>query len=190
MKIRHYTLSVICPSLVCRYGMSDILADLGRQAKGKRCEILSLADNGVMTIGEKMNVLNRTARGRYISAVADDDRVAPDYVDTILAELDGSDTDVLTFNIAFTHDTKQPMAGPLDNFPTGYRSIAAIRADLCREFHYRPLNQGEDTEFRNWMEKRRDFTTRHLDRALYMSHYRHEKQEFGGKTYAGSGLNL
>ena len=192
MKIRHYTLSVICPSLVCRQGMSDILAYLGRQAKRKRCEVLSLADNGVMTIGEKMNVLNAMARGRYISCVADDDRVAPDYVDTLLAGLEPGEVEVLTFNICFTWNGDRAPIGnrtqPAD-YPAGYRSIAAVRAEICREFKYRPLNQGEDSEFRHWLGKREPLT-QHIDRSLYFSHYRHNKPEFGGMTYARTGLNL
>jgi hypothetical protein len=193
-----YLLSVVCPSLTCRIGMSEILKHLGEQAKargkGPRCEVLALADNGALTIGAKMNVLNGLARGDWITCVADDDDVAPDYVDALMDTLlAGPDVDIVTFDIAwYWEGDRAPISGPKlqgDRTTTMFRPVAACRAELCKGFVYPDYKQGEDSAFRRRMDERRS-TTRHLDRAIYMSHPRKNKPEFGGLMYAPKGVLL
>jgi len=61
-------------------------------------EVLQLADNRRMSVGEKRQALVDIARGRFWSMVDDDDMVAEDYVSTIRAALDADrDLDVICF---------------------------------------------------------------------------------------------
>lgn len=94
-------LSVLVSSLVERQGSrSTIVADLQAQAASKPVEILVLTDNARRTLGAKRNALKAIAAGRFLSFVDDDDAVAPDYVDAILAAVEANPaTDCIVFDV-------------------------------------------------------------------------------------------
>ena len=88
-------LSVLVPSVSTRretfaqvvmdqlFGQHEKLSEADR----KRVEILVLTDagrNGGMIVGEKRNAMVRMARGTYVVFVDDDDRVADDYLASLL----------------------------------------------------------------------------------------------------------
>ena len=178
-------LSVICPALLCRDGMSPILHDIARQAEGKPVELLILADNGAMTIGEKMNHLYRTARGEWTATVADDDVVKVDYVDSILAALE-TNPDVVTFDVDWQSGEKF-----MDWKPStcGLRPLAAVRTSIAREFVAPAWNQSEDRAFWNWL-KPHVKTTEHIPRTLYGYRFRRAKAEYAGRMYRGNNQEL
>jgi len=67
---------------------AKLKSELDRQAEGKPVEILVACDNKEISIGKKRDNLLRLATGDYILFVDDDDWIAPDYVDKLLAALE------------------------------------------------------------------------------------------------------
>lgn len=171
-------LSVICPSLICREGMTTILQDLCKQADGKPVEVIALADNGQMTIGEKLNSLYLMAGGEYAAAVGDDDNVAEDYVDRLLEALDG-EADLVTFDVDWG---KLRGASP----GSGHRPLSAVRTELARQFEWPHWWQSEDRVYRKWLQAQGP-KTKHIDAVLYRYSWRRHKEEFGGGTYRREG---
>ena len=77
---------------------SAVLLRLNEQVKGKSVQLITLYDNRVWTVGQKRNRLLWMAEGEYFSFVDDDDEVAGDYVDTLLAAIEKArGADVLCF---------------------------------------------------------------------------------------------
>lgn len=172
-----YKLTVVCPALICRQGMTPILNDLCRQADGKPVEVIALADNGRMTIGEKMNWLYKMASGEYTSGVGDDDNVSEDYVDTLLDAI--GDTDVVMFNVDW--------GGLRGQKPTcDFRPLCCVRTAIARQFNFPDWWQSEDRAFRKWLRERNP-TVKQLERVLYHYDYRTSKPEFGGSEYRPEG---
>ena len=66
--------------------------------QGKAVEILVLLDNRSKTIADKRNDLLRSARGKYIAFLDDDDAVSKDYMRKILTAIDQNDVDCISFN--------------------------------------------------------------------------------------------
>jgi glycosyltransferase involved in cell wall biosynthesis len=66
--------------------------------QGKAVEILVLLDNRSKSIADKRNDLLRSARGKYIAFLDDDDAVSKEYMSKILAAIDQHDVDCITFN--------------------------------------------------------------------------------------------
>jgi glycosyltransferase involved in cell wall biosynthesis/tetratricopeptide (TPR) repeat protein len=64
-----------------------LTAKLCQQAQDKPVEILALLDNKRRTIGEKRNLLLQHARGQYVCFVDDDDELAEDYTEALLAAI-------------------------------------------------------------------------------------------------------
>ena len=61
-----------------------LFTNITDQAKGKDVQVLYLADNFSMSVGEKRNKLIEISGGERIIFVDDDDRVSNDYVDKVL----------------------------------------------------------------------------------------------------------
>lgn len=66
--------------------------------QGKAVEILVLLDNRSKTIADKRNDLLRSARGKYIAFLDDDDAVSKEYMSKILQAIDENNVDCITFN--------------------------------------------------------------------------------------------
>ena len=73
-------------------------------ASTKPVEILELADDGEMILGEKRNKLLEQASGEYIAFVDDDDMIADSYVADVLAAIDVHHPDCVTFKGIITTD--------------------------------------------------------------------------------------
>lgn len=67
------------------------------QADQDRVEIIVLTDNKQMMLGHKRNVMVEMAQGKYIVFVDDDDRIAPDYIASLLKGTE-SGADAIVFN--------------------------------------------------------------------------------------------
>ena len=87
-------LSVLIPSIPERF---YLLNELYRKLSSEHVEVLCLADNKIMSIGEKRDKLLTLAKGRYITFVDDDDMVSDDYISSILEVVDNNDIDLITF---------------------------------------------------------------------------------------------
>jgi hypothetical protein len=85
-------LSILVPTLAARQRLFErIFGELETQIdkSGLRgeVEILTLADQGEMPIGEKRNLLVARSRGEFIAFVDDDDMVSEDYLRSIVEAL-------------------------------------------------------------------------------------------------------
>lgn len=67
----------------------------------ERVEIIVLIDNKKQVLGHKRNLMVDMAQGKYIAFVDDDDRVADDYICTLL-EATASNADAILFWVSVT----------------------------------------------------------------------------------------
>ncbi len=83
------TLSILIPAVPERMAMlGELMAFLGRQARGMPVEIVALLDNRQRTTGLKQNGLVALAQGHYVAFVDDDDWVADTYVADLVQAID------------------------------------------------------------------------------------------------------
>jgi glycosyltransferase involved in cell wall biosynthesis len=64
---------------------------------GNKIEIVSICDDGEITIGQKRNNLNEMAKGKYVVQWDDDDWIHPNGIDMIMEGIK-SDVDVISYN--------------------------------------------------------------------------------------------
>lgn len=84
-------LSILLATVVSRAELfAKLEAEIRRQCEGKPVEIIIACDNKEISIGKKRQNLLNKATGDYICFIDDDDWIAPDYVDKILAALESS----------------------------------------------------------------------------------------------------
>lgn len=96
--------SILIAGVPSRFRQAAVVDSLISQAAGHpEVEVLYLLDNKRRSVGAKRNALLAASVGDYISFVDDDDEVAGNYVETILAELAGFRGDVLTFRQMCRH---------------------------------------------------------------------------------------
>lgn len=151
-------LSVLVCSVAERFGRTPVIEELFRQADGLPVEVLALTDNRRMTIGAKRNHLVNMASGDYLAFVDDDDQVATNYIERLLAAAQ-SGTDVLTFHMEYRHNgTKQwtvhhslryplhgrPKSGIVENTP---RHTSAVRRTLAQQISFTDTSYGEDADW-------------------------------------------
>lgn len=95
-------------------------------------EVLMLEDDRGLAYGDKMQALVRASRGEYVSFVDDDDWVAEDYVDAIVAALI-SRPDAVAFTAQITTDGADPRAvyyskdNPVATLPDGQGYLRPIQ---------------------------------------------------------------
>ena len=81
----------------------SLLSTLDAQTNGKSVEVLYLGDNKRMNVGQKRNQLLRISSGERIVFIDDDDRVAGNYVDSLLSWADLPE-DVIAFGVQMNGD--------------------------------------------------------------------------------------
>lgn len=94
-------LSILVPAMFWRRKLADRLwKQFEDQIGDKPVEVLALYDNMRRTVGRKRQALMEIAQGEYIAFVDDDDRLAPDYVDTLLQAIEEANgADVILFDL-------------------------------------------------------------------------------------------
>lgn len=106
---RNPRLSILLATVLQRAALfAKLHAHLQAQAEGRSVEILVACDNKEISIGKKRQNLLEQAAGDYVCFVDDDDWVADDYVDRILAALEPS-PDCVGFLITCTTNGKNPV---------------------------------------------------------------------------------
>jgi len=86
----------------------DQLAALSEDDQ-QRVEIIVLTDNKQMMLGHKRNTMIDIAQGNYIVFVDDDDRIADDYISTLLnATAKGTDAIVFTAMVSLNGEPAKP----------------------------------------------------------------------------------
>lgn len=121
-------LSILICSLSCRTEMlASLTARLAPQLTPS-VEVLTEADGGEVTIGEKRNKLLDRTTGDYAAFVDDDDMVAEDYIPRILAALE-SNPDCVGFRSA--------------RYLNGKRIGTCTYSLQCRKMHERFDHEGQ-----------------------------------------------
>lgn len=100
-------LSLLVPALEHR-NWKLIVEEVQRQATphAGRVEVIVDVDNGEATSGVKRQRLLRKAQGLYVAYVDDDDRVASDYVSSLLEGI-SQRPDVVTFDLEFQRSSQK-----------------------------------------------------------------------------------
>jgi GT2 family glycosyltransferase len=123
----------------------------------KDVEILTLIDNKTIMLGTKRNNLIDISKGEYVVFVDDDDRVAEDYLSSLL-EATQSGADVITFwvMVSLNGEEYKPCFYSKDftgNFNTSEsyhrlpNHIMCIRRELAETVLFKPILYGEDSDF-------------------------------------------
>lgn len=155
-----HKLSILIPSLNERKNSFDVLkADIADQIGNHQVEILSLCDDGQLSIGEKRNMLLVQSTGEYVTFVDDDDTVSPDYVEKILKALSQNpDCCSLTGEIVFSDGYSRPFIHSLryDRWVDDHEGkvyyrppnhLNTIRRSIALQVKFPLLNSGEDRAF-------------------------------------------
>lgn len=154
-------------------------------------EILYLGDNRLMTVGEKRNRLVDMAQGEYIAFIDDDDRIASDYIKSVLTALK-SLPDVVTFMAEFNDGTikkkvnysmsytKDQTRGPyFERLPN---HLCVWRTNLVKQRGFPHNRVGEDAVFarkiKQYVESRpQKYKEVHIDKILYYYDMNYENSE-------------
>lgn len=157
-------LTVFVPSMLSRMeSLYGVLKDLFTQAEGKPVEIVCLLDNRKSNLSEKRNQAIHNAKGRFITFVDDDDKIEPDYVDSILKAIqENPKADCVVFDVLVHGYTPEPK---LCSYGIEYQHgenekmylrkpnhVMAYKTEISRRFKYRKDLSAisEDTE---WAER-------------------------------------
>ena len=101
-------LAILLPTVEARAKLfAQLHTHITAQAAGKPVEVLVACDNKEISIGKKRQNLLEQATGDYVCYIDDDDWVADDYVDSILAALE-SGPDCVGFLITCTTNGRNP----------------------------------------------------------------------------------
>ena len=142
-------------------------------------EILGLFDNKKRTVGEKRQDLLNIARGEYLVFIDDDDRIADDYVSTIIdALINHPETDCVVFDCICTTNNSKMVYGKygieydyyedtVNNMWYGKPAHTMVyKSSIAKEHVYSSTNFGEDVD---WV-KRACIDIKHqtrIDKVLY-----------------------
>lgn len=125
--------------------------------------MLTLADNGEASIGEKRQDLLSRAKADYVSMFDDDDLPAPDYVSRVLDVIDGNDPpDVVGFRLRFfvdglhrgeavhsygVHPFRSPVPRRWARFQRLPNHLNPVRREIALAVGYLPCDVGEDSDY-------------------------------------------
>ncbi len=151
-------LSILIPTMESRKEMFDRLCErLEKLSEGLPVQIVSLCDNGQQSIGDKRNTLLNMAIGEYIAFVDDDDDVNDCYFEQIFEGIEkGVDCCSLIGEITFDGEGAKKFVHSLkykgysEDEQAYYRPnnhLNAIRASIAKQFKFKEINHGEDTDW-------------------------------------------
>lgn len=157
-------LSILIPSVTSRTDnfFQTCIQELNRQLEPfiGSVELVSIVDNKSMQLGEKRNLLTRIACGKYVVFVDDDDKIAPNYIERLIQEIDKCEmnADVINFtvNISINRGTYVPVYYSKEfkedkNLPDRYlripNHVMCFKRELALMFPFKPILRGEDSDF-------------------------------------------
>lgn len=184
-------LSILLPTVVTRAGrFAKLYAHILAQARGKPVEVIVACDNKEISIGKKRQNLLEQATGEYVVYIDDDDWVADDYVERILAAL-STKPDCVGFLIHCTSNGKNPVLARASlrynkwgENEDGYAHTRSpyqktpVRRSIALKVGFPDLRYAEDREFSKGLLKHLKLEV-FIDEVLY--HYRYEYEPFAKK---------
>lgn len=132
---------------------------LDAQIGTRNVEVLHLADNREMSIGQKRNMLLMQSGGEYVAFVDDDDAVTVDYIEKVMNALTKNpDCTSLTGTITFSDGYSRPFIHSLryDRWIDDHEGkvyyrppnhLNAIKRSLAVQVGFPAINSGEDRAF-------------------------------------------
>lgn len=179
MSIKLSILIATVPSRIEYFYPSIMKQLLDQTEEYKDIEILALFDNKKRSIGKKRQEMINIAQGEYIVFVDDDDRIAKDYIKSIMTALyNNLKIDVVVFNQICTINGGKGMLckygiefeyGKI-NGGSEWRGKPAHtmvwRSDIVKKHKYSDRGNGEDIE---WVKRAsKDIKTQvRIDKTLY-----------------------
>jgi len=199
-------LSILMPALQSR-DWRGLLSNLELQAEpfGGMVEVVAEVDNGEKTSGVKRQALMNNSTGLYVAFVDDDDEIAPDYVESLMAGCDHG-PDVVTFDLEMTHAGRHAEIWSFDLHPDDRKRgkmaanhLCAWRRDIAERIAWCPdLGYGDDQLWYRPMHALRLASNHyHIPRVMYgyrfcpsvTSNQTTDRIEFSRK-YCGFGLRV
>lgn len=146
----------------------------------KQVEILALIDNKTIMLGTKRNNLIDISKGDYVVFVDDDDRVADDYISSIL-EATQQNSDVITFiaSVSLNGEPPKPCHYSLEieaDYNTAFdyhrlpNHIMCVRRELAEAVRFKPILYGEDSDYSKRLKPLLNTET-HIAKTLYFYDY-------------------
>ena len=180
-EVQFSVLILTIPSRVEKY-WTPLYQHLEKQIADSRAkvEILTLADNKAMTIGEKRQALLDISRGKWIGFLDDDDWVSDDYVASLSQAMNDKPADVITFEQDCTVNSDKfkvdfRVGNPVEPYvPNSGKTlirrppyhICFWRSRIAKNVRFRSLSYGEDLD---WISRMLPYVTleTHLDKVLH-----------------------
>lgn len=185
-------LSILVPSVAERrnsflpkcldmlYGQLELLP----KEQQKEVEILFLIDNKERMLGSKRNNLIDIAQGEYIVFIDDDDRIEPDYIESLL-DAAKSGADVITFKVSVSINGEPSKICYYSNkYANDYNAattyhrlpnhICCVKKELSLKVPFLNIKNGEDSAYSKQLKPHLK-TQYEIDKVLY--HY-----DFNEKT--------
>lgn len=123
----------------------------------KEVEVLFLVDNKERMLGSKRNNLIDIAQGEYIVFIDDDDRVEPDYIESLLNAIE-SNADVITFQVSVSLNGEPSKICYYSNkYPKDYNTentyhrlpnhICCVKKEVSLKAPFLNIKNGEDSAY-------------------------------------------
>lgn len=193
-------LSILTPAIWSRVGQASALEHAIRNQTGQNAaavyyeqvEHLTVFDNRARSVGLKRQACLDSARGEYIAFVDDDDKISSDYVSQILAAIEATHADVITFDQRavvngesaivnfdltngdnpFTGIPQSPAPNPqhLPRIKRGAWHVNVWKRELVKDCIFPDSSYGEDLVW-SLQARQRVKTHHHIDAVLHEYHH-------------------
>jgi hypothetical protein len=166
------TLSILIPTITTRrHYLSRLMGQLDPQLTPD-VEVVTLIDDGEISIGAKRNDLLRVASGQYVAFIDDDDEIAPTYIAQILDAAKTS-PDCITF-VMDHYEGDRLLRQQRFNLRDGIKHLCPIRTAIARLHQFPDHNSGEDVEWCKLILPHLQSEV-HIRDSLYSYRFRHER---------------
>lgn len=139
--------------------------------------------DGGLSIGKKRQSLVKRAEGNYLAFIDDDDKIAPNYVESLL-RLCQADRDVCTFRNISKLDTYWMIVDMGLHYPNDQASpmfmvrrrpwhVCPVRSHLAKMYEFEDTSYGEDW---GWFEKVLKHCTTEAKTDAILHQYNHSKK--------------
>lgn len=179
-------LSILIPSIGARRNtfapkiMDAIYSQIDKLKNPSEVQVISISDNQSMTVGNKRNLMVSMSAGDYVCFIDDDDRIADDYIEQILAAT-RHNADTITFiaDVSINGQHPKPCVYSLSfkedsNTASGYQRmpnhICAVKRELAIRTPFPDKMCGEDADYAAMLRPLLK-TEHHINKSLYFYDY-------------------